>query len=133
MVKYFLHNNSLHRNWSNGHNDLTLQLSVSKSKPDHICELLEATKMTKYFKNHTKTANYTMLIMIIMTLIKFRVIHINQINMSTKHITTMMRLTKKLAKVKCFKAQNQRVRTLRMKMILTVLRATLILHQTEYD
>ena len=33
-----------------------MQLPVSTSKPDHIAELLEATKkMTKYFKKSNKT------------------------------------------------------------------------------
>ena len=50
-----LYNNSPYRNWSNGYNDLALQLSVSTSKPDHISELLEVTrKMTRYFKKSYK-------------------------------------------------------------------------------
>ena len=49
-----LYNDSPHRNWSNSHNGLALQLQVnlqSTSKPDHISELLEETrKITRYFK-----------------------------------------------------------------------------------
>ena len=39
-----LFSNSPHRNQSNIYNDPHLQLSVSTRKPDHISELLEATK-----------------------------------------------------------------------------------------
>ena len=43
------------RNQSNGHNDHNFQLFISTSKPDHIAELLEATKkMTVYFKKSYK-------------------------------------------------------------------------------
>ena len=52
-----LYNDSPHRNWSNGHNDPVLQLSISTCKPDHISELLEAIKkMTKYFKKSYKNS-----------------------------------------------------------------------------
>ena len=51
------YNGSPHRNWSKCHNDPALQLSVSTSKPDHISELIEATrKMTRYFKKLYKNS-----------------------------------------------------------------------------
>ena len=44
-------NNNSIRNQSNGHNDPNVQLSISTSNPDHMAELLEATrKMTRYSK-----------------------------------------------------------------------------------
>ena len=47
---------SPHKNWSNGHNDPALQLSVSTAQPDYISELLEAArKMTRYFKKSYKS------------------------------------------------------------------------------
>ena len=50
-----LHNNNKIRSQSNGHHNPNVQLSVTTSKPDHIAELLEATKkMTKYFKKSYK-------------------------------------------------------------------------------
>ena len=49
------YNNTSIRNQSNGHNDPNVQLSVFISKPDHIAELLEATKkMASYFKKSYK-------------------------------------------------------------------------------
>ena len=46
-------------NQCNGQNNPNVQLSISTSKPDHIAELLEATrKMARYFKKsyeHSKT------------------------------------------------------------------------------
>ena len=48
------HSNNI-RSQSNSHYDPNLQLSVTTSKPDHITELLEATKeMTKHFKKWYK-------------------------------------------------------------------------------
>ena len=42
----------------NGHNDPNLQLSISRSKLDHISELLEATKkMMRYFKKSYESNN----------------------------------------------------------------------------
>ena len=50
---------SPHINWSNGHNYTALQLSVSTSQPNHVSELLEATrKMTRYFKKSYKSRSY---------------------------------------------------------------------------
>ena len=52
----FLYNDRPHSNWSNGHIDPALQLSVSTVKPDHISELLETEKITKYFKKSYKNS-----------------------------------------------------------------------------
>ena len=51
----YQYDTSHHRNWSNGHSYPVLQLFVSTTKPDHISELLEATReMTRYFKKSYK-------------------------------------------------------------------------------
>ena len=93
MVQFLIQQQP-HRNWFIGHNDPALQFVISTSSPDHISELLEATKMTKYFKKSYKGANHTLLIMIITTPINLRVVHIIWTNMSAKHITIMKRLMK---------------------------------------
>ena len=50
------YSNNPPRHQPNGHNDPNLQLCISKSKPDHIEELLETTKkMTRYFKKSYKS------------------------------------------------------------------------------
>ena len=55
-----IHNNDKsNRNKINHHTEPNVQLSISTNKPDHMAELLEATrKMTKYFRRsykHSKT------------------------------------------------------------------------------
>ena len=51
----FLNTDNSNRNKINNHTKSSLQLSVSTNKPDHMAELLEATrKMTKYFKRSCK-------------------------------------------------------------------------------
>ena len=121
--------NNSNRDQSNGHNDPSLQLSVSTSKPDHIADLLEATgKVTRYFKkshkhnNQTNTDSHHPL--------QTTTMQFTQINRNVSHITLVIKLMKLLEKHVHVQTQNQNLKILQTSMTQTVLTATMTLHQT---
>ena len=74
-------NNSSIRNQSNGHNDPNVQLTISTSTPDHIAELLEATrKMTRYFKKSYRQNKHTIVSLTVTTQVQTATIYFTQTN-----------------------------------------------------
>ena len=78
-------NNNI-RSQSNGHSDPNVQLSIFTSKPDHIAELLEATrKITRYFKSHINTTKHSIVKLTVTTPVQTTTMQFTHTNTNASH------------------------------------------------
>ena len=87
--------------------------------------------MTRHFKKSYNITNHTIIISTIITPVQIITAHFTQINTYASHTKLMTKSMKLLDKHVHLKTQNQNLKKLRTPMTLTVLIATLTLHQTQ--
>ena len=86
--------------------------------------------MISYFKSHINITSYTTLVLTVITQAQIVTAHCTQIDTDANHATLTIKLTK-LLHTHASKTSNQNLKILRTPMTLTVLIATLTLHQTQ--